>query len=218
MFRLRGQRLADQSAARRTVEPGTIRFVYSSSFYIDAYRSYQAAATAVTSERFKSEAQRCAARTQLRERRARATWALANGGEESLPFTLQMLCSADVGERDDARGILRQMGCRDQVVDSLITSLRHANDPGTVTSIILALGEMKNTRAIASLGSVLSSSLVDTNTKRLAISSLGNLAQRRFDRSEDPEGAALAWLDANGYGSALVGRSEAGSERVISTA
>lgn len=146
-------------------------------------------------------------------------WAVAAGGVESIPFAVQMLCSADLDERDDARGIFRQMGGRDQVVDSVIALLGQANDEDTIASITVALGEMMNRRAIPSLGAVLGSSRTDPNTRWLAITSLGRLAQRRFDRSDDPEAAAFAWLRDNGYCSPPFGiRRDPGPERIISTA
>jgi hypothetical protein len=186
-------------AGRHASESCRERFEYPPSFYIDAYRSYQAAAAAVRSDPLRTEDEFSTARAQLRERRARATWALAHGGLESIPFALQMLRSADVDERDDARGIFRQMGCRDQLVDSLIGSLGRTSDPEAVAAITLALGEMRNSRAIPILGSVLDSGVADARIRWLAVTSLGKLAQRRFDRSEDPEAAARVWLHSNGY-------------------
>ncbi len=186
-------------AGRHVSESHRERFAYPPSFYIDAYRSYQAAAAAVRSDPLRTEDEFSAARAQLRERRARATWALAHGGVESIPFALQMLRSVDVEERDDARGIFRQMGCRDQLVDSLIGSLSRTNDPEVLATITQALGEMRNSRAIPVLGSVLDSGLGDPRLRWLAVTSLGKLAQRRFDRSQDPEESARAWLHSNGY-------------------
>ncbi len=218
MLRLRGRSVAGRLPDRRTVNPDFNRFAYPASFYIDAYRAYQAAVRALESGLLNGEVERSAARAQLRERRARAICALATGGEESVPFALRMLASTDVDERADARGVFRQMGCRDQVVDSLIASLCDAEDIDTITAITVCLGEMGNARAIPSLEALLGSSLFDAHTRSLAITSLGKLAQRRFDRSEDPEGAARAWLEANGYGSALVSRTEPASEHIASTA
>ncbi len=143
-------------------------------------------------------------------------WALASGGEECIDFALHMLRSADVDERDDARGVFRQMGCRDQLVDSLIESLGRSDDVHTAASVIEALGEMRNSRSIPVLGSVLGSPSTDETTRWLAITSLGKLAHRRFDRSEDPQSAARTWLASNGYGAALA--EDTGSERAISTA
>ncbi len=193
------------------------RFAYSPSFYIDAYRSYQAAAAAVRPDPLRTEDEFSTARAQLRERRARATWALAQGGVESIRFALQMLRSTDVDERDDARGILRQMGCRDQLVDSLIGSLGRTSDPEAVAAITLALGEMRNSRAIPILGSVLDSGVADPRIRWLTVTSLGKLAQRRFDRSEDPEGAARAWLYSNGYRRRFVPPHGTDPEQVSST-
>ncbi len=184
---------------------------------MDAYRSYQAAAAAFRSEPLKTEDERSTARAQLRERRARAMWALANGGAESIPFVLQMLRSADVDERDDARGVFRQMGCSDQLVDSMIRSLSRSGDPGAVAAITVVLGEMRNSRAIPILGGVLDSDVADPRIRWLAVTSLGKLAQRRFDRSEDPEQAARSWLDSNGYRHRFVATGEPEPEQVIST-
>jgi hypothetical protein len=183
---------------------------------MDAYRSYQAAA-ALKSGRLTTESERRSGWALLRERRARATWALANGGEESVAFALQMLRSTDLDERADARLIFCQMGCIDQLVDSLIASLCRATDSESVADLTVALGEMRNSRAIPVLRSVLDSGVADTGTKCLAVASLGMLAQRRFDRSDDPEKAARAWLDANGHRTGFPPLDLA-PERIISTA
>jgi hypothetical protein len=77
---------------------------------------------------------------------------------------------------------------------------------------------MRNSRAIPVLRSVLDSDVADTRTKCLAVASLGMLAQRRFDRSDDPEKAARAWLDANGHRTGFPPLLHLEPERIISTA
>lgn len=203
---------------RKSAQTRQERFCYPTSFYMDAYRSYQAAAATVKAGPLKTESERSAAWEHLRERRTRATWALANGEEESIPFALQMLRSSDSDERADARVIFRQMGCRDQLVDSLVASLCRQSDPAAVADMTVALGEMRNEKAVPILRSVLDSDFADAGTRWLAVSSLGKLAQRRFDRSDDPEQAARAWLDANGYRSGFAHLPETEPERIISTA
>jgi hypothetical protein len=214
--RLRGRRVA-QPVNQLPGEPQNNQFSYPPAFYIDAYLSYRAAVASVRAGTFKSDAERSAARARLHERRARTMSALASGGETSIAFAIQMLRSGDVDERDDARGILREMGRRDQLVDSLIASLPQGTDLGTVESITMVLGEMMNPRAIPILIEVLDSPNTDANTKRQAITSLGRLVQRRFDRAEDPEAATCEWLETNGYRSVPTADQETVPEPTVPT-
>jgi hypothetical protein len=191
----------------RCNESGPLRsgFTYHASFYMDAYRAYQAAMASLNSGPPLKEMDLVAARAKLFEHRARARWALAARGLESLPFALQMLRSADIDERDDARGILARMGSDDEIVDALLFELRQASEPGVFAEIIVAIGATGNTRVIPVLVAILRDPAVDQPSKFAAIRSLGKLAQRRFDQSDDPLSALNAWLETNGYVSVPVG-------------
>jgi hypothetical protein len=193
--------------AARCNESGPLRtgVSYQASFYMDAYRAYQAAMASLGSGPPLKDMDLVAARAKLFEHRVRARWALAARGLESLPFALQMLRSADIDERDDARGILARMGSDDEVMDALLLELRQATEPGIFGEIIVAIGATGNTRAIPVLVAILRDPAVDQASKSATIRSLGKLAQRRFDQSEDPLAALNAWLDTNGYVSIPVG-------------
>jgi len=188
-------------------ESGAVRsgFSYPASFYMDAYHAYQSAMTALTANPALKEMDLTTARAKLFEHRARARWALATKGLEALPFALQMLHSSDMDERDDARGILCRMGTDDEVVDTLLDALRDTADPEILADLIVALGATANARAIPALVSILRNPAMIDFHKSAAIKSLGKLAQRRFDQTEDPFASLNAWLEANGYSSLPVG-------------
>lgn len=66
-------------------------------------------------------------------------------------------------------------------------------------SAIVALGAMKNKEAIPALAKLVRDDAADVDTRWTAMQPLGKLARRRFDRTDDPAAAAVAWLDSHGY-------------------
>jgi hypothetical protein len=176
-----------------------VRFAYPASFYLDAYRSYRATATAADAARQDPELESFAVLDQLPERKARVKLAIASKGADAIPFVLQMLRSSDREERDDARGVLALMGGDSRVVDSLISSIARATDSETVTALVVALGATESPRSIPCLARILAAPGLDAPMVQATVMSLVALTKRRFDQSDNPRAAAAHWLQLNGY-------------------
>jgi HEAT repeat protein len=109
-----------------------------------------------------------------------------------------MLDSPDAEIREDAGGILAALGKREEVVPQLLTALAHELDDQARDSLVIALGELRDRRAIPALSALLRSPDTDGDTRHTAAQSLGRLVRRRFDKSGDPVAAAIHWLDEHG--------------------
>lgn len=194
----RGGRNGTRAGCR---ESGPLRtgFEQPASFYMDAYRSYQTAVAALLSSPPASDLELVNARAKLFEHRARARWALSARGVESVPYALEMLKSTDLEEREDARGILGRIGGDDRVIEALTDALEGATDSESVENLTIALGATGNLNATPVLVRILRHPETDEVIKSWAMESIGRIAQRRFDHSEDPNEAMQAWLETNGY-------------------
>jgi len=189
----------DESAGCKESGPARSGFDYPASFYMDAYRSYQSAMAALLESPPANEIDRLKARSLLYEHRARARWALATRGVESIPFALEMLRSSEQDERDDARRLFNRMGEDEQVLGALIVALEKSEEPDEIESLTVALGATGNPKAAPSLVRVLRHPGIHDQTRSSAIKSLGRIAERRFDQADDPEGALNAWLQSSGH-------------------
>ena len=61
-------------------------------------------------------------------------------------------------------------------------------------SLILALGQLRNRKAIPTLRAIICNTQEDGDTRWTAIESLGKIVRRRFLSQSDPEQAAKDWL------------------------
>jgi hypothetical protein len=155
------------------------RFPYPSSFYMDAYRSYQSAAGTLRSQTRANGKEVAGVGDRLFEQRARAKWALVCRGIESVPYAVQMLRSSDPEEREDGRVILELIGGDDEVVRSLATLLDETTDADLAGNVVSLLGELKNAGAVPRLTAIVLDSASDVAVKQAAMRSLGILAQSR---------------------------------------
>jgi hypothetical protein len=177
-----------------------VRFSYSATFYLDAYRAYRVA-DALCDD---AESDPFQAPNLQAKRKARVKLAIASKGTDAIPFVLQMLRSDDREECDDARGVLALMGTDARVVDSFISSVAEATDSDTVTTLVMALGALANPLSIPCLARILGARGISVATVEAAVTSLGVLTHRQFDLDDDPRAAALHWLQMNGYKSVTV--------------
>lgn len=131
-------------------------------------------------------------------KRVTASWGLIARGSASVPHLLRMLTSSEPDSREDAAGALAWLGSdKGSVVTELLEALEHEDDQQARDSIVIALGALRNRAAIPALAALVRDSGLDGDTRRTAVESLGRIVRRRFDRQADPEGAAIAWLDAH---------------------
>lgn len=132
-------------------------------------------------------------------RRVMASWGLIARGRESLPYLMLMLRSSNADSREDAGGALGWLGKESSgVVGDLLTALEDEAEHQPRDSIVVTLGAVKNPAAIPALAALIRSDDTDGDTRRCAVESLGKIVRMRFDTQDDPEAAAIAWLDAHG--------------------
>jgi HEAT repeat protein len=132
--------------------------------------------------------------------RALAQWGLIAQGARSVPYLRQMLQSTSPDVREDAAGAFGEIASRDpSVVDGLMRVLDAETDPQVIDSIIVALGQLRDKRAIGALAPIVLSPDTDGDTRHTAVQSLATIARRRFDRSPEPAVAAADWLRSKGY-------------------
>lgn len=203
MFRLGGhrRRLLEASVLRPLTEPRLLmtleeRFDQPASFYVAAYHSSRSTLGCNAQSSLLCAA---AAHSRLFEHRARAKWALVNRGAESVTFLLDMLAGDDPAVRDDARSVLRQLASNDEVVRVLMDLLDSEPAPDRLVAAIDALGTMRDPRAVSPLVRMVHDPNADGSVVSVALESLGRIALRRFDRSEDPLGALDGWLATQGH-------------------
>jgi len=133
------------------------------------------------------------------DRRAKAQWGLIACGTEAVPYALRMLASPDADVREDAGGVLGAIGRQPEVVDAVLDALETENDQQTRDSLVLALGQLGDHRAVPRLAALIRSNATDEDTRFTAVQSLGRLARQHFDRRDEPVAAALEWLDKRGH-------------------
>ena len=131
--------------------------------------------------------------------RVEAQWGLIACGTDAIPYALRMLTSPDAEIREDAGGILGQLGKSDEVVEGVLAALEGETDDQARDSLVIAIGELGDPRGIPMLAKLIRSPETDGDTRFTAVQSLGRLARRRFDKQEDPARAAIRWLDGQGH-------------------
>src|SRR5262249_28760327 len=127
-------------------------------------------------------------------KRVHGTWGLISKGAEAIPHALTMLKSPNPDIREDGAGILGALGKEEGVVEALIENLGAETNTGACDSMILALGQLKNRKAIPWLAKFIRNHDADGDTQWGAMESLGRIVRKRFDRMPDPIAAALEWL------------------------
>ena len=132
--------------------------------------------------------------TEAYRQRVEATWGLIAKGADAIPFALEMLKSKYADAREDAGGILGELGGDETVVTDLLAQLERESDNQARDSIILALGQLRSRKAIPTLHAIISNTEEDGDTRCTAIESLGRIVRRRFLKQGDPEQAAKDWL------------------------
>ena len=132
--------------------------------------------------------------TEAYHQRVEATWGLIAKGSAAIPFALEMLKSKYADTREDAGGILGELGGDESVVTDLLAQLEQESDNQARDSIILALGQLRSRAAIPTLHAIISNTEEDGDTRWTAIESLGRIVRRRFLKQADPEQAAMDWL------------------------
>ena len=126
--------------------------------------------------------------------RVMASWGLIARGAASLPFLARMLRSPSADIREDAAGAYGWLARSEPaVVDELLLALESESDVQAQDSMICALGELKDKRALPALARMLRDDAIDGETRSLVVESLGKIARRRFDKQSDPERAAMEW-------------------------
>lgn len=99
--------------------------------------------------------------------------------------------------REDGAAILAELGEDETVVDKLIERLNSENDTAARDSMILALGRLKNKKAVPLLAKIIRDPVTDGDTKWTAVESLGLIVRKRFLKQVEPVSAAVAWLDSH---------------------
>lgn len=131
--------------------------------------------------------------------RVNATWGLIARGADAIPHALAMLRSRSADAREDAGGILAEIGGDERVVSALLEQLRAEAETQARDSIVEALGAMKCRAAIPALAEIIRDRNADGDTQWSAACSLGRIVRKRFDQRDDPLSAARAWLDEHGH-------------------
>lgn len=124
-----------------------------------------------------------------------ADWGLIYSGAAAIPYALEMLKSSVPEAREAGAGILAALGKDDAVVEALLASLATETDTTARDTLILALGQLRNRKAISALAAIIKDPTADGDTRHTAAESLGRIVRRRFLNESDPVAAAIQWLD-----------------------
>ncbi|HMF13251.1 MAG TPA: HEAT repeat domain-containing protein [Gemmataceae bacterium] len=127
-------------------------------------------------------------------RRVHGMWGLISKGAAAAPFALSLLGRSVPEAREDGAAILAELGRDEVVVDTLLERLKSETDATAKDSMILALGRLKNKKAIPSLATIIRDAATDGDTKWTAVESLGLIVRKRFLKQENPVQSAMAWL------------------------
>lgn len=127
-----------------------------------------------------------------------ATWGMIARGSEAVPYALAMLKSGNPDVREDGAGVLMGIGSRPGVVEELLNALDRETEAQSCDSIVLALGAMRDRRAIPSLARIIRQPDADGDTRWGAIESLERIVRRKFTTKPDAVREAVRWLDAHG--------------------
>jgi HEAT repeat protein len=122
-------------------------------------------------------------------------WGLISKGAAAAPYAVELLGRSVPEAREDGAAILAELGRDEAAVDQLVGCLETETDTIARDSIILALGRLKNRKALGSLAAIVQDASADGDTRWLAIESLGRVVGKRFLKQENPVEAAMAWLD-----------------------
>jgi HEAT repeat protein len=131
--------------------------------------------------------------------RVAAERGLISCGIDAIPYAVELLDSRDPDIREDGAAVLAALGDNELVVDALLRALEKETEDQPRDMLIIGLGQLRNKKAIPFLAMTIRDPDTDGDTRFTAIQSLGQIARRRFDRSAEPEAAAVEWLDAHGY-------------------
>ena len=129
-----------------------------------------------------------------------AEYGLIYSGAAGIPFALEMLKSPVAEARETGAGILGAIGKDEAVVERLVASVESEVDTTARDSLIVALGELRNRKAIPALAAIVKDVDADGDTRHLAAGCLGRIVRKRFDEQADPIGAAIKWLEGHNDG------------------
>jgi len=159
-------------------------------YYIEMYEQYLGA--------LKGKKGACYEPELAFSRRVHAMWGLIAKGAAAAPFALSLLSHSEPEAREDGPAILAEIGKDENVVDQLIRTLQSETDTEARDSLILALGRLKNRKAVPALAAIIRNEAEDGDTRWTAVESLGYVVRKRFLKQVNPVQAALAWLDNHG--------------------
>ena len=128
-------------------------------------------------------------------RRVNGVWGLIAKGTAAARYALSLLQRSEPEAREDGAAILAELGGDDGVVDNLLETLRTEKDTTARDSLIAALGQIKNRRAVPVLAAIIRGESADGDTRWTAVESLGLIVRKRFLKQADPVKAAKDWLD-----------------------
>ena len=130
-------------------------------------------------------------------RRVHGMWGLIAKGGAAASYAISLLGRSVPEAREDGAAILAELGRDEGVVDKLIESLNSETETTARDSLILALGRLKNKKAIPSLAAIIRDATADADTQGTAVESLGLIVRKRFLKQKNPVDAARAWLDSH---------------------
>ena len=171
--------------------PDLARFVDTPEYYFEMHQAYIAS---LQGPRIPDEEARLAYR-----KRVHATWGLIAQGRDAIPYALRLLDSKVPEAREDGATVLGEVGRDEEVVQFLTETLGREQTLEGKDSIILALGALKNEKAIPALAVLIRDENTDSDTQWTAIESLGKIVRKRFLKREVPLEAAREWLDGHGF-------------------
>ena len=124
------------------------------------------------------------------------SWGLIAKGADAIPYAVELLRSTEAQGREQGAAVLARVG-KDEVVSQLLTTLASEKDRQTMDGIVIALGAIRNRKAIPALAELIENEATDGDTRWTAVESLGQIVRRRFVDRPDPIKAALDWLMKN---------------------
>lgn len=132
-------------------------------------------------------------------KRVEGQWGLIAKGEDALPLLVALLKHPDPEARSDAAGGLGHLReSSPHIEQALVAALRDAASNEERDSTLVALGQLRSKAALPLVAALIRNEGTDGDTKELAISTLGQIVRRRFDRQPDRGDAARDYLDGAG--------------------
>ncbi|QSX78073.1 HEAT repeat domain-containing protein [Agrilutibacter solisilvae] len=126
--------------------------------------------------------------------RTHAQWGLIAKGPAAAGYAAALLRHAEASAREDGAAILGALVGDDAAVDVLVGALQVEQDLEARDAIVVALGRLRNRRALPALAALVEDEDGDGDTRWTAVESVGLIARRRFIGQVDPVGAAREWL------------------------